>query len=256
MTTKRTLTKGLSAALLLIAAFSLPAASSAQGRRYGWDNWNRGYSRYNTSTFQLDGTFIGQQNGCALVQDRRGQVVPLVGNPGDFRRGEDLLMTGRVQYGSVCGTAFRVFSVDRIWSDSSHRRVLFDSRYDGDYYGYRNRYGDNRYNNDRYNNDRYNNGYNNDRYNNGYNNDRYNNGYNNNGYSDRYGNNGNRDLVTIVGRLDDSGRCPVIRGDRGEYYDLVGDLRNFRDGAHVQVLGFVGVRSSCGGQAIDVQQIR
>jgi len=239
MTTKRTLTKGLSAALLLIAAFSLPAASSAQGRRYGWDNWNRGYSRYNTSTFQLDGTFIGQQNGCALVQDRRGQVVPLVGNPGDFRRGEDLLMTGRVQYGSVCGTAFRVFSVDRIWSDSSHRRVLFDSRYDGDYYGYRNRYGDNRYG------DRYG-----DRYNNGYN-DRY-----NNGYSDRYGNNGNRDLVTIVGRLDDSGRCPVIRGDRGEYYDLVGDLRNFRDGAHVQVLGFVGVRSSCGGQAIDVQQIR
>src|SRR5947207_1264432 len=135
MTTKRTFTKGLSAALLLIAAFSLPATSAAQGRRYGWDNWNRGYSRYNNRTFQLDGTFIGQQNGCALVQDRRGQVVPLVGNPGDLRRGEDLLMTGRVQSGSVCGTAFRVLSVDRVWSDSSHRRVLYDSRYDGDYSG-------------------------------------------------------------------------------------------------------------------------
>jgi len=238
MTTKRTLAKGFSAALLLVAALSLPATSTAQGRRYGWDNWYRGYSRYNANTFQLDGTFIGQQNGCALVQDRRGQVIPLVGNPGDLRRGEDLLMTGRVQYGSVCGTAFRVFSVDRIWSDSSHRRVLYDSRYDGDYSSYRDRY--NRYG-DRY--DRYNN-----RYDNGY--------YNNGNYSDRYGYNGNRNLTSITGRLDDSGRCPVIRGDHGEYYDLVGDLRNFRDGARVQVLGFLGVRSSCGGQAIDVQQIR
>jgi hypothetical protein len=48
----------------------------------------------------------------------------------------------------------------------------------------------------------------------------------------------------------------VIRGDHGEYYDLVGDLRNFRDGARARVIGFLGTRSSCGGPAIDVQEIR
>lgn len=232
MMTKRALTKGLAtAALLLIAALSLPATSAAQGRRYGWDNWNRRYSRYGSGTFQLEGTLIGQRYGCALVQDRQGQVIPLVSNPGDLRRGEDLLMSGRIENGTVCGTAFRVFSVDRIWSDASRRRVLFDRRYDGDYYGgYRDRYGNYPYN------------------------DRYDNDYDN-GYSSRYGGNGNRDLVSVTGRLDDSGRCPAVRGDHGEYYDLVGDLRDFRDGDHAKVLGFLGSRSRCGGQAIDVQEI-
>jgi hypothetical protein len=184
----------------------------ARNRR-AWDGWNRRYSRYSTGTFRLAGTFIGQQHGCALVQDRSGQVIPLLGNPGNLRRGDFLEMSGRMQNSSVCGTAFRVLNVDRINGD--------------DFFGYNDRY------NDRYRN-----------------NDRYRDPY----YDDR-DNRDHRDLVSIVGRLDDSGRCPVIRGDRGEYYDLVGDLRNFRHGDHARVIGFLGVRSSCGGQAIDVQEI-
>jgi hypothetical protein len=172
----------------------------ARNRR-AWDGWNRRYSRYSTGTFRLAGTFIGQQYGCALVQDRSGQVIPLLGNPGGLRRGDFLEMSGRMQNSSVCGTAFRVLNVDRING--------------GDFFDQRDRF------------------------------DRF---------DDRF-NRSNRDLVSIVGRLDDSGRCPAVRGDRGEYYDLVGDLRNFRHGDHARVVGFIGVRSECGGQAIDVQEI-
>lgn len=204
----------------------------ARGRRYAWDGWNRRSSRYaTTGTFQLEGTFVDRQYGCALIQDRSGQVIPLVGfDPMVPRRGEQFLLTGRVENGTSCGTAFRVFSVDRVWSDPSHRTVLFDRRYDGDYFGnYRDRYAD-RYG----------------RYD-----DRDNNGY----YDDRYDRSGNRQLISIDGRLDDSGRCPAIRGDNGEYYDLVGDLRGFQDGDHARVIGFLGSRSRCGGPAIDVQEI-
>jgi hypothetical protein len=227
MTTKRTLTKGLlSGVLLLVAALSLPATTTAQNRRYDWDNWNRRYNRHGSGTFQLDGTFVDQRQGCALVQDHSGQVIPLVGNPGDLRRGEHLLVSGRVERGTVCGTAFRVSRVDRIWADARHRRVLFDRRQDGDYNSrYAGRYRDrDRYDDDRYDDDR---------------NDR----------------GENRNLVSLSGRLDDSGSCPVIRGDRGEYYDLIGDLRGFEDGDRARVVGFLGVRSRCGGQAIDVQEI-
>src|SRR6185295_10485555 len=85
----------------------------ARNRR-AWEGWNRRYSRYSTGNFQLEGTFIGQQYGCALVQDRSGQVIPLLGNPGNLRKGDYLVMSGAIQNSSVCGTAFRVFSVDNI----------------------------------------------------------------------------------------------------------------------------------------------
>lgn len=231
MTTKRIFTKGLLPALLLSAAVSVPAPSVAapavhgeahgyaqaqnRGRR-AWQGWNKRYNRYGTGTFQLEGTFIGQQNGCALVRDRSGQVIPLLNNPGDLRKGDRLVMSGRIQNESVCGTAFRVFNMDSI------------NGYDYDRYSDRSR-------------DRYDDRYRDERYNDRYRDDRY--------------NDGNRNLVSITGRLDDSGRCPVIRGDRGEYYDLVGDLRDFRAGDRAKVIGFLGVRSKCGGQAIDVREI-
>jgi hypothetical protein len=120
--------------------------------------------------------------------------------------------------------------VDRVWADAGHRRVLFDRRQDGEYYDQSGgRYGRN--SRERYD----------DRY------DRY---------DDRYNDNGDgRRTISVDGRLDDSGDCPVIRGDRGEYYDLVGDLRNFRDGRHVRVIGRDGIRSECGGPAIEVGEI-
>ncbi|HVR96533.1 MAG TPA: hypothetical protein VMW27_07965 [Thermoanaerobaculia bacterium] len=219
-TTKRTLIKGLLPALLVSAALAVPADSVAspsphdsayaaanarqkQGRR-AWQGWNQRYSRYGSDTFRLEGTFIGQEQGCALVRDPRGQVIPLLGNPGDLRKGDYLVMSGRIQNESVCGTAFRVFNMESVNSRDNYRYNGSNSR------------------------------------------DRY--------YDDRY-ESGNRNLISLRGRLDNSGRCPVIRGDNGEYYDLVGDLRDFRADDHAQVIGFRGVRSRCGGQAIDVREI-
>jgi hypothetical protein len=209
------------------------AQRNNRNRARSWDGWNRRYNKYGSGAFQLDGTFVDQQYGCVLVRDHQGQVIPLVGNPGDFRKGEHLLMSGRIQNNTVCGTAFRVDSVERVWADNNHRRVLFDRRQDGEYYD---RSGG-RYSRDRYD-DRYD-----DRYND---NDRYD--------RDGYDPDGRR-AISIDGRLDDSGDCPVIRGDRGEYYDLVGDLSRFQDGRHVRVIGRDGIRSNCGGQAIEVGEI-
>ncbi len=192
-------------------------------RGRAWDGWNRRYSKYGSGAFQLDGTFVDQQHGCVLVRDHQGQVIPLVGNPGDLRRGEHLLLSGRIENNTSCGTAFRVSTVDRVWANNNHGQVLFDRRYDGEYYD---RSGG-RYSQDRY-----------DRYE-----DRS--GYDPDG----------RRAISIDGRLDDSGDCPVIRGDRGEYFDLVGDLSRFQDGRHVRVVGRDGIRSNCGGPAIEVGEI-
>lgn len=195
-----------------------PVYVAQRNRNRAWDGWNRRYSKFGSGAFQLDGTFVDQQSGCVLVRDHQGQVIPLVGNPGDLRRGEHLLLSGRIQNNTSCGTAFRVDSVDRVWANSNHRQVLFDRRQDGEYYDQSGgRYGQ---------------------------------------YEDRYGYDPDgRRAISIDGRLDDSGDCPVIRGDRGEYYDLVGDLSRFQDGRHVRVVGRDGIRSSCGGPAIEVGQI-
>jgi hypothetical protein len=208
------------------------AQRNNRNRARSWDGWNRRYGKYGSGAFQLDGTVADQQHGCVLVRDHQGQVIPLVGNPGDLRRGEHVLFSGRIQNGTVCGTAFRVDSVERVWADGNHRRVLFDRRYDGEYYD---RSGG-RYSQDRYDDRRYD--------------DRYDDRYNRDGYDPD-----GRRAISIDGRLDDSGDCPVIRGDRGEYYDLVGDLTRFQDGRHVRVIGRDGIRSSCGGQAIEVGEI-
>lgn len=200
--------------------------------RRSWDGWNRRYTKYGSGAFQLDGTFVDQQHGCVLVRDHQGQVIPLVGNPGDLRKGEHLLFSGRIQNNTVCGTAFRVDTVERVWADAGHRRVLFDRRHDGEYYD---RSGGRYSSRDRYDN------------------------RNDRPYDDRYNRDGydpdGRRAISIDGRLDDSGDCPVIRGDRGEYYDLVGDLSRFQDGRHVRVIGRDGIRSNCGGPAIEVGEI-
>lgn len=206
-----------------------------RNRARSWDGWNRRYNKYGSGYFQLDGTFVDQQHGCVLVRDHQGQVIPLVGNPGDLRRGEHLLLSGRIENNTSCGTAFRVSSVDRVWANSNHRQVLFDRRYDGEYYD---RSGGRHGGRDRYD-DRY------DRYD-----DRYNDRHNRGGYDPD-----GRRAISVDGRLDDSGDCPVIRGDRGEYYDLVGDLSRFEHGRHVRVIGRDGIRSNCGGQAIEVGEI-
>jgi hypothetical protein len=75
---------------------------------------------------------------------------------------------------------------------------------------------------------------------------------------DRYDNgrtNDNRQLTTVDGTLDFNGDCPSVRSG-STTYDLAGDLGNFHDGDRVHVTGFVGGRSSCGGTALEVQEIR
>jgi hypothetical protein len=181
-----------------------------------WDGWNRRYGRFGSGNFQLDGTFVDQQYGCALVQDHQGQVIPLVSNPGDLRRGDHLLLSGRIENSTVCGTAFRVFSVDRIWADARHRNVLFDRRNDGDYLGT---------NRDRF--------------------DRY----------DPYDDRDNRDLISVDGRLDRGMFCNSIEADNGDRFSLSGDLGSYRDGDYVRVIGFREGRSLCGGETIEIQEI-
>lgn len=215
-----------------------PAARNNRGR---WEGWNRRYSKYGSGNFQLDGTFIDQQYGCVLVRDHQGQVIPLVGNPGDLRRGEHLLLSGRVENGTVCGTAFRVYNVDRVWADANHRRVVYDRNRDGDYYGSDHRYGqDDRYGRD----DRY------DRY------DR--DDRRDDRYDDRYDRDrrDNEQLISVDGRIDRTDRCTTLRADNGDRYGLSGDLGRYREGERVRVIGFLEGRSDCASRTIEVQEVR
>lgn len=201
---------------------------AARPQRYRWDGWNRRYSRYSSRVFQLDGTFVDREQGCAIVQDHQGQVIPLVGfDPTAPRRGDHFLLVGRVQTNTACGTAFRVDTVERVWGDPNHRRVLFDRRYDGDYFAYDRRRDDDRYDRDRYD----------DRY------DRD---------DDRRSD--NRRLISVDGRLDRD-RCPSIRTNDGRIFGLDGDLRNYRDGEWVHIVGFLDGRSRCGGTGLQVGEI-
>jgi len=74
-------------------------------------------------------------------------------------------------------------------------------------------------------------------------------------YDNGPGNNDNRRLTAIDGTLDFNGDCPSIRSG-STTYDLAGDLGNYHDGDRVHVTGFVAGRSSCGGTALEVQEIR
>jgi hypothetical protein len=89
-------------------------------------------------------------------------------------------------------------------------------------------------------------------------NEPYDDQYDRNNDDDRYDNgqtNDNRSLTVVDGTLDFNGDCPSIRAGNTSY-DLAGDLGNFHDGDRVHVTGFVAGRSSCGGTAFEIQEIR
>jgi hypothetical protein len=69
-------------------------------------------------------------------------------------------------------------------------------------------------------------------------------------------NGGNRRSVTIDGTFEFDSTCPSLRGTDGKSYDLAGELGNSHDGDRVRVRGFLAGRSSCGGTALEVQEIR
>ena len=106
-TTTQRLAKISGAALLLTATLALPATA----QRHRWDGWERGRGN---GAFELDGTFVGMDQGCALIREHNGKVIPLLGNPGDLQRGDHLLFSGQLQGRSACGPAFRVGEVKRL----------------------------------------------------------------------------------------------------------------------------------------------
>ena len=62
--------------------------------------------------------------------------------------------------------------------------------------------------------------------------------------------------VSVEGTLDFNGSCPTVRGSNGVSYDLAGDLRGFHNGQRVRVTGLLSGSSSCGGTALEIQEIR
>jgi len=194
-----------------------------RNRRYDWDGWNRGRG---TGFLRLEGTLFDQRQGCQLVREHRGQVIPLVGNSDGLERGDHVQLYGKVENGTVCGTAFRVYEVEKIWGDNDHRNVTIDRNRDGDFDHYHDRsLGENRGRNRQYDRDRYDG----DR-------DRY---------DDRYDSNGR--LISVDGRLEGNSRCPSLRTEDGELFGLRGDLEGHDRGENVRVIGFFEpTRSSCG----------
>jgi hypothetical protein len=224
------------AALLVTAALSLPAQAQRY-QRHSWDGWDRGRGN---GAFELDGTYVGMQQGCALIRDRQGNVVPLLGNPGDLQNGDHLLLRGQVQSNSVCGPAFRVAQVEKLWADSGYSHLIYDRRRDGDYVA-RNGWWD------RYNRDHYGNNRGQDRQ------GQYGRDRNDNRDNGSY--RSNRRAISVSGRLD-SDRCPVLRTNRGEIYGLFGDLAGHGRGDWVRVSGFEDGGTRCGHPAIRVEDIR
>ena len=58
------------------------------------------------------------------------------------------------------------------------------------------------------------------------------------------------------GTLDFNSSCPAVRDHNGTSYDLAGDLRGFHNGERVRVTGLLSGSSSCGGTALEIQEIR
>jgi hypothetical protein len=71
-----------------------------------------------------------------------------------------------------------------------------------------------------------------------------------------YDQNDNSQPITVEGTLDFNGSCPSVRDRNGTSYDLAGNLRGFRNGEKVRVTGVLSGSSSCGGTALEIQEIR
>jgi len=254
--------------LLLAAALSLPVAGVAapkdnkppkvkekQGNIYrGNAQWKRDarrdesyyrnrYGRYgyrsNGQQEHLDGFVVDDRGGeCVLFREHStGQIFALAGNVGDMREGDHIRYVGTHTYDDYCGGGYPTMNVREIktvWDNDRHDHALFDANRDGSYSRWADRYSDRYYDRDRYDDGSYN-----DR-----NDDQY------------YDRDGDRRLVTVEGRLDDGRYCPAVRGNNGELYNLSGNLRNFREGDKVKVLGYLAEDSRCGGgRTLQVSEI-
>lgn len=291
-TTTRNLAKGFAPILLLAAALSLPSRADAQYSPYQYRPYGSGAQGGTIDGFIT----AQNGRCPTIRDHRTSRTFYLVGNTRDLRPGDHVQLYERGVRTNSCGAqapTLEVLQIRTIWTGSQHRSAWFDAARDGnldrfiernryrggwyaDRYAYRqnggDRYGqyggyddqngqydrrpappsapyDDRYDrnqppnqapyDDRYDNDQ--NGQN-DQYEQD---DRYD--------DDRSG--GDRQLITVDGTLDYQGDCPSIRTG-GVSYDLAGDLGDFHDGDRVHVTGFAAGRSSCGGTALEIQDIR
>jgi len=62
--------------------------------------------------------------------------------------------------------------------------------------------------------------------------------------------------ISVDGTLDFNGSCPAVRDRNGTSYDLAGNLQGFHNGERVRVTGVLSGSSSCGGTALEIQEIR
>lgn len=215
------------ALLLTAAAFVAPQARAAD------------------SGIAMDGYLSNSQSrSCLALREHDGGTRYLTGNINGLQSGDHVRLYARPIDGSACnvrGNAYEVSEVLTLWGDDRHKTTYYDHLNNGSFESYANANGRSGYRS-----------YGNER--NGYDNRGYDNGRS--GRSDNRGDHHGRQLVTLRGRLDDNrGSCPVLRDKDGRVWNLVGDLRGFRDRSNAKVIGWTGVDSPCGGPALEVQEI-
>ncbi|HET9210661.1 MAG TPA: DUF5818 domain-containing protein [Thermoanaerobaculia bacterium] len=75
-------------------------------------------------------------------------------------------------------------------------------------------------------------------------------------YDQNGDNRSDRQPISVDGTLDFNGPCPAVRDGNGASYDLAGNLQGFHNGERVRVTGLLSGSSSCGGTALEIQEIR
>jgi hypothetical protein len=178
-----------------------------------------------------------------VLRQHDGSVRYITGDIDGLQSGDHVRLYGYSVSGSACdvrGNAYEVTQVQSLWGDDKHRTTYYDHLRDGSFSSYSDRqYGRGGRSDGRY-----------DGRNRG---DRYRDGR----YRDsRYDSRSDRDLVSLRGQLNDDRRsCPTLETQDGRVWNLVGDLRSFRDNARAKVVGWTGARSQCGGPTLDVREI-
>jgi len=229
--TSRTFSKAFAPALLLsalTAALALPATTYAAS----------------DGGFATDGYVSNDRNSdCMVLRQHDGSVRYITGDIDGLQSGDHVRVYGYSVSGSACdvrGSAYEVTQVQALWGDDRHKTTYFDYQRDGSFSRYADRqsgrggrYDDrgDRNRGDRYRGDRY--------------------------RDSRYEqSNRGRDLVSLRGRLNDDRRsCPTLETQDGRVWNLVGDLRSFRDNSRAKVIGWTGARSQCGGPTLEVREI-
>jgi hypothetical protein len=193
----------------------------------------------NDGGFATDGYLSDTRNGdCMALREHDGRVRYVTGDIDGLRSGDHVRLYGYSIDGRVCGVrgdAYQVSQIQTLWGDERHRTTYYDHLRDGSFRSYVYRQSDRT----------------------GWSHGRFGGRGDRNGRDNRWDNNRrDRDLVSLRGRLNDDRRsCPTLETQDGQIYNLVGDLRSFRDNAWARVTAWTGARSECGGPTLNVREI-